>query len=111
MAAENNDELRVLFAVDEALDLLAQTGFPKATCSLTLDDGKRLASALIDFHCMLKVKAAMDQFKDGLKAFGLLSLLEEKPALWKPLFVDCGSCLTAGKSLRLYIHQINGMHD
>ena len=49
------------------MDLLVQTGFRRAVVSLTLDDVQKVSSALIDFHCMLKVKAAMDQFKNGLK--------------------------------------------
>lgn len=50
----------------------------------------------------MKVKAAMDQFKEGLKTLGLLSLLEEKPDLWKPLFVANTRPLAAGRSTLQY---------
>ena len=84
------------------MDLLIQTGFRKAISSLTLDDVENVSSALIDFHCMLKVKAAMDQFRDGLKCLGLLYMLEENPSLWKPLFVSSGTPLTAGENVTSY---------
>ncbi len=45
----------------------------------------------------MQVKAAMDQFKEGLKTLGLLSLLEEKP-----LFVANTRPLAAGRSTLQY---------
>ena len=47
-----------------------------------------VCSALIDYHLMAKVKGVMDQFMDGLNAFGLLDHIKRNPPLWEPLFVE-----------------------
>ena len=91
------------------MDLLVQTGFRRAVVSLTLDDVQKVSSALIDFHCMLKVKAAMDQFKNGLKTLGLLNMLEENPSLWKPLFVSSSTPLNTGEN-DLYWMDLDTLH-
>ena len=46
-----------------------------------------IKSSLIDYHCILKVKAEMDQFLDGLSIFGILDAVRAKPDVMKPLFV------------------------
>ena len=58
------DELRAVFAIDEAAELILSTGFRKPLCSLALEDKASLKSILLDYHCMLKVKAEMDQFAE-----------------------------------------------
>lgn len=63
MDAENDDEVKVVFAIDEGIDLLSATGFRKPFCSLQLSDRPSILSALIDYHLMVKVKTEMDQFK------------------------------------------------
>ncbi len=95
-AAENDDEVKVVFAIDEAASLLHETGFRKPTCRLSMSDKSRLRSALVDYHCMLKVKAAMDQFAEGLQELGVLQLIKQYPELMKPLFVPNLKVLTAG---------------
>ena len=57
-------------AIDEISDLLLQTGYRKPISSLTTTDKKEIISALLDYHVMLKVKGAMDQYMDGLEALG-----------------------------------------
>lgn len=85
-----------MFSV-EAADILLVTGYRKAICGLTLDDKAGLNAALIDYHCLLKVKAKMDQFMDGLADCGVLEYIRQFPYLMRPLFTDCcHKPLTAG---------------
>ena len=73
------------------------TGYRKAICNLTLQDKESLKSALLDYHCLLKVKAEIDQFAGGLADVGVLQYVKQFPDLMKPLFTDCGhKPLTAG---------------
>ena len=53
---------------------------------LTLNDRSDLKSALIDHHCMLKVKGYMDQFIEGLDALGVMSVIRKYPQAMKPFF-------------------------
>jgi len=90
--------VRVVFAVDEACDLLLATGFRKAISKLDMSDKARVRSALVDYHCMLKVKSEMDAFAEGLQVLGVLGMIKMYPDLFKPLFVaDVTASLTAGK--------------
>ena len=52
-------------------------------------------SALIDYHCMVKTKASIDQFTDGLG--WALQLIKKYPRLSEPLFVPQKNELTSGK--------------
>lgn len=74
--------------MDEAADLLYATGFRKAVCGLGLQHVSIIKSSLIDYHCLLKVKAEMDQFLEGLSTFGILDAIKNKPDVMKPLFVE-----------------------
>ena len=87
--AENDDDVKVIFNVDEAADLLYATGFRKAVCGLGLQHVSIIKSSLIDYHCLLKVeKAEMDQFLEGLSTFGILDAIKNKPDVMKPV---CGA--------------------
>lgn len=65
MQAEDDDDIKLCFSIDEGESLLYATGFRKAMCSLTLLDRPAIVAALLDFHLLVKVKAEMDQFKEG----------------------------------------------
>ena len=85
--AETNDDVKVIFSVDEASELLYATGFRKAVCDLTLEDTSMIKSSLIDYHCILKVKAEMDQFLEGLTSLGILDAVKSQPDVMKPLLL------------------------
>ncbi len=51
----------------------------------------------VDLSPVLKVKAVMDQFREGLEAAGLLPFMVKYTDLMRPLFVDESRCLTASK--------------
>lgn len=82
-----------MLSIDEAADLLAQTGYRRATSRLIVVDKSSISSALIDYHFMMKVKAAMDQYKDGPNELSVLSMIQKNPAIWKPMFVSMNLCL------------------
>ena len=79
--------MQAALAIDEIGDLLFQTGYRKPISLLTIQERYEIASALIDFHLMAKVKCIMDQFIEGLKAGGVLDGIVQQPNLWEPLFV------------------------
>ena len=87
----------MIFNIEEASELLFAPGFRKAVCSLGVADKLILKSSLIDFHCLMKVKAEMDQFADGLTLLGILDAMRKQPDVMKPLFVAQKCKLTAGK--------------
>ena len=59
-SGETDDDLIQTFSIDEASELLLASGFSKAILCLTMSDKDHIRSSLIDYHCMLKVKAALD---------------------------------------------------
>ena len=97
-----------MFAIDEVASLLLETGFRKPVIQLTMVDIPDLRSALLDYHCMLKVKAAMDQYAEGLQQLKVLDLIKKFPLLAKQFFIADEKKITAGqhvlvKTLVLYI--------
>ena len=56
-------------------------------CQVTTTEKDEVASAMVDFHLMAKVKCIMDQFMEGLNVFGLLDKIKQQPSVWEPLFV------------------------
>ena len=88
MEAENDDDINLCLSIDEGASLLNDTGYRKALCSLKLSDRHR------DYHLMIKVKAEMDQFKEGLQSLGYLECLQSNPSLWEEYFLDASVPLT-----------------
>ena len=94
--AENDDDVRLLFEIEEAHTLLLETGFSCPLISLKLSQRSDLKAALIEYNCLIKPKASMDQFVEGL---GIAhNLLKCYPGLCKSLFVFDQAPLTAGES-------------
>ena len=61
-----------------------------------MSDKLTLTSTLLDYHCMVKVKAQMDQFAEGLEELGVLMLIRRYPEVSKPLFVAVSKAMSAG---------------
>ena len=59
-----------------------------------------MVSTLLTFHLFIKVKAVMDQFKEGLEEAGVLHYMKKYYDLTTPLFVNETSRLTANKQYR-----------
>lgn len=91
-------DMKVLFEIDEASEMLLSTGYRKALSRLSLEDKANIRAALLDYHCMLKVKAEMDQFGEGLADAGVLQYVKQYPGIMKPLFTcDEYKPVSAGK--------------
>ena len=88
--------MRMIFAIDEAADLLLETGFKKPLTQLELSDKQRVQSLLLNYHCILKVKGEMDQFREGLESLGVMKALSRNASLLKLFFVSPRKTLTAG---------------
>ena len=84
------------FATDEGEALLSETGFRKPLSQLTISDRQPIIDMLLDYYIMVKVKAEMDQFKDGLQVLGFLKVLQENPQLFRQYFMNVEVPLTAG---------------
>ena len=63
----------------------------------TLQDKVDISSLLLGYYLMTKVKAAMDQFIEGLESLSILRHIRENPKRWKEYFVDAGVAVDAGK--------------
>ena len=61
-----------------------------------LCDRQPIIDMLLDYYIMVKVKAEMDQFKDGLQVLGFLKVLQENPQLFQQYFMNVEVPLTAG---------------
>lgn len=94
--AENDTEVQVVLAIDEARSLVYETGFRKPLARLTMEDKGAVSTVLLNYHCMTKVKAAMDQFIEGLESLELLLRIRSDHSNWKDFFVDSGVTVDAG---------------
>ena len=63
-----------LFAMDEAASLLQETGFSRPVCSLNVGDKASLSALIINYHYMIKPKAAVDQFNKGLDTLIIIQI-------------------------------------
>ena len=76
---------------------LAEAGYFRALSMVSVDDKKDIIAAVTTFYIFIKVKAAMDQFQQGLEAAGVLSYMRKYTDLIRPMFVDESVPFTAGK--------------
>ena len=97
IASTSLDDLKAVFNEDGPRMLLMECGYFAPLNSLDLKP--LILSTILDFHLMLKVKASMDQFLEGLQTLGVLSEVKSQPLLFEPLFlyaklnIDAGNCL------------------
>ena len=68
--------------------LLFETGYRKPPRSFTLADRNEIVSLLTTYHCLIKVKAEVDQFIEGLKVLNVDELVRKHPNEMKPFFLD-----------------------
>ena len=64
--SESDDDVRLLFEIEEARALLLETGLASPLINLKLTQKDDLKAALIEYNCLIKPKASMDQFVEGL---------------------------------------------
>lgn len=95
--ASNDSSLQEIIQEEDNATRLLEAGYSKSLRAVSLDDRNGIISTLLTFHLFLKVKAVMDQFREGLEVAGLLKFLTTYTDLMRPLFVDESSPLTASK--------------
>lgn len=84
--------LRTLFENDQWLTLLLETGYRKALSSLTVEDLIGIKRTLRNFYMLLRVKAEIDQFLEGLSCLGVLDQVRSHPMLMQPLLIPSEKC-------------------
>lgn len=52
--ADNDNEIKVVFTIDQGVELPTATGFRKPFCSLALTDRPPILSALMDYHLIME---------------------------------------------------------
>lgn len=74
-----------------------EAGITRPLTGITLDDIPYILKCVTLDSVILKQKAELDQFVDGLEAAGVLKSIQKYPGLWSPMFVASGAQqLTAG---------------
>lgn len=105
---KSNEELQSLFCRSEPESVLLETGYNKPLSLLTMEDLDNILSYIIDYHCLIKVKASMDQFIDGLISGGIMDNIRSHSQLLKPMFCPDPSQLTAGIWLQQCYTELHG---
>ena len=93
-SAKNDIDLRGVLQQESSMTCLAEAGYFRALSMVSVDD---IIAAVTTFYIFIKVKAAMDQFQQGLEAAGVLSYMRKYTDLIRPMFVDESVPFTAGK--------------
>ena len=93
--ATDNHKLRTL-AIDNSA-LFIESGITSALALVKTEDKDSIVKTVALHHVLLKTKAEIDQFCDGLKALGVLELLQKNPLLFQQYFcLDGAHHMTAG---------------
>ncbi len=77
--------------------LIFVTGFRKPLSQINHKHINGIIQLLIDYFCMMKVKAAIDQYTEGLQDLGILTCIQQNPSEWKKFFLQDKIELSAGK--------------
>ena len=70
-----DDELRNAFAATDDKNLLLQCGFKIPVSAINLSMKDILVTVLVDYHCIVKCSAVMDQFRQGLNLLDVFSMV------------------------------------
>lgn len=71
-----------------------ETGYRK---EIKLSNREEIVHVMATYHTLVKVKAQIDQFTDGLRSVSVYEHITKYPDLMQPLFVYQTNKLTAGK--------------
>jgi len=77
--------------------LVLETGFRHALCRLTVSLKDELKSVLRDYNSVIKSKAELDQYCEGLKTMSVFESIQGHPSLMSPFFIPQSSNLCKGK--------------
>ena len=94
-AATTDMGVKAVFRDESHSKLIEETGFKKPLDLLHLEDVGDVVE-MLRAHSVLRVKAELDQFTDGLRCCGVLGAVREHSSLMSSLFTHCPVDLTAG---------------
>lgn len=104
--AKQDHEICSIFAIDENASILLETGYNKPLHRLSLGDVADIRASVVDYHCMIKVKAAMDQFMEGLDMGGIADYVRTHLDLIRPLLQHMPQSINPGKYLHVCISTV-----
>ena len=82
----------------DACDVLVDCGFTKPIAQLTVQDIPQLVNSTALHVTILRVKAEIDQFMDGINDAGTLHAIQKYPGFFRPMFVASqANNVTVGK--------------
>jgi len=92
-SVETTEQLRRTVSQEE-FEFLIDCGYSKPLHGCVLDDKKEMVECVILHFTQYRIRAELDQLKEGLAKVGVLPAIERRPHLWKPL-------LCAAQSLKI----------
>ena len=97
-AATDSNEMQGIFCNEQDLNqsALSETGYMKPFEALTLDDKEEIISILMEYHCLVKPKACIDQFAEGLQSTGVLHYIRNYGGMIRNQFKFQPLILTTG---------------
>jgi len=98
-SANSDEQIQAVFEDTENQILLLETGCHMLLSSLKVRDREYLIALLLDYHCIIKPKAAIDQFIEGLQCSGIMHYVKCYPDVMKPLFCKKKEQLTTGRKI------------
>ena len=67
-----------------------------------LDDAKKMVAATLQWFVLARCKPALESFREGLSALGVLEAVKTYPDSFRPLFCDVPEKLTAERMEQLF---------
>ena len=92
--SKSAEELRDVFKDETSAGFLTECGLSQP---LQYKAKQVLLTTLTDFHLMLRVKAVMDQFIEGLEDQRLLGAIRNNPSAFKAFFTFSTVPISGGK--------------
>lgn len=96
--AHSDQSLRSVFEDSHFELCILETGYRKPLTMLTLSD-KPILQRTLRWHTLFRVKAELDQFREGLRTCDVLSLVEQYPDKMAIFFTHRRQDLTRGMSI------------
>ncbi len=90
--------LRKIFLDPDFETIILETGYRRPLSTLVMAD-KTVIIKTLKTHVLLRVKAELDQFCEGLAACGVVEAIRKNAALMSVYFIYSSVTLTAGKNL------------
>ncbi|XP_062520832.1 G2/M phase-specific E3 ubiquitin-protein ligase-like [Corticium candelabrum] len=101
--ATSDQQIREIVTTDDALDILSDCGYDKPLSNVRFADKTNLIKVAATHHCLLSVKAELDQLKEGLQVLDVLSLISKHRKAFEPYFcLDNSRTLTANQIEQLF---------